>query len=179
MYSSRITAYQDPLSWTFSKVILTPICELFIVYQPCSIGSDIYQAHYLCVIPGCFHLLHDGTMNFSSGLNTMPWHHSSWTGLPFLLSYFFMAGRFCINDVTAFVILFFILKRHHLFFGTSLHSSLLVGDYVCSLSYKSNAFVWLENFIRNIHTRKFLCINIWSCNYFSQYNIHPYLTKTF
>ena len=34
----------------------------------------------------------------------------------------------------------------HLFFGTSLHSSLLVGDYVCGLSYKSNAFIWLETF---------------------------------
>ena len=71
------------------------------------------------------------------------------------------------------------LNCRHLFFGTSLHSSLLVGDYVCDLSYKSNAFVWLEHFIRNIHTGKYLCINIWSCNYFSQYNIHPYLTETF
>ena len=26
------------------------------------------------------------------------------------------------------------------------HSSLLVGNYVCDLSYKSNAFVWLETF---------------------------------
>ena len=28
-------------------------------------------------------------------------HHSSWTGalLPFLLGYFFIAGRFCINDI--------------------------------------------------------------------------------
>ena len=102
-----------------------------------------------------------------------------WTGLPFLLSYFFMDGRFCINDVTTLVILFFILKCHHLLFGTSLHSSLLVGDYVCGLSYKSNAIVWLEHFIRNIHTGKLLCINIWSCNYFSQYNIHPYFTETF
>ena len=69
------------------------------------------------------------------------------------------------------------LNCHHLFFGTSLHSSLLVGDYVCGLSYKSNAFAWLEHFIRNIHTGKYLCINIWLCNYFSQYNIHPYLTE--
>ena len=88
----------------------------------------------LLCIPPCFHLLHDGTMNFSLGLDTVPWHHSSWT------------GRFCINDVTALVILFFILKCCHLLFGTSLHSSLLVGDYVCGLSYKSNAFAWLETF---------------------------------
>ena len=33
----------------------------------------------------------------------------------------------------------------HLFFRTSLHSSLLVGDYVCDLSYKSNAII-LETF---------------------------------
>ena len=38
------------------------------------------------------------------------------------------------------------LNCRHLFFGTSLHSSLLVGDYVCDLSYKSNAFIWLETF---------------------------------
>ena len=128
---------------------------------------------FLC-IPRCFHLLHDGTMNFSSGLDTAPRHHSSWT-FPFFL----VAGRFCINDVTALIILFFILKCRHLLFGTSLHSSLLVGDYVCGLSYKSNTFVWLEHFIWNIHTGKYLCINIWSCNYFSQYNIDPFLTETF
>ena len=104
------------------------------------------HATNLSLYPTMFHLLHDGTMNFSSGLDNMPWHHSSWTGLPFLLSYFFMAGRFCINDVTAFIILFFVLKCRHLFFRTSLHSSLLVGDYVCGLSYKSNAIVRLETF---------------------------------
>ena len=32
---------------------------------------------------------------------------------------FFISWRFCINDVAAFVILFFILKCRHLFFGTS------------------------------------------------------------
>ena len=36
-----------------------------------------------------------------------------------------------------------------------------------------------KHFIRHIHNGKFLCINIWSCNYFSQYNIHPYITETF
>ena len=94
-----------------------------------------------------------------------PRHHSSLAGL---LGYFFIVGIFCINDVTTLFILFFVLNYRHLFFGTSLHSSFLVGDYVCDLSYKSNAFVWLEHFIRNIHTGKYLCINIWSCNYFSQ-----------
>ena len=49
-----------------------------------------------------------------------PRHHSSWTGLPFLLGYFFMAGRLCINYVAAFVILFFILNYRNLFFRTSL-----------------------------------------------------------
>ena len=72
-----------------------------------------------------------------------PRHHSSWTGtlLPFLLGYFFIAGRLCISDVTqqchiialcliplsffeSIVILFFILyyfsNCRHLFFETSL-----------------------------------------------------------
>ena len=53
-------------------------------------------------IPRCFHLLHDGTFLHVSILH--PRHHSSWTDIPFVL------GRFCINDVAAFVILFFILK---------------------------------------------------------------------
>ena len=47
-----------------------------------------------------------------------PRHHSSWTGLPFLLGYFFIVGRFCIKDVTTFIILFLICR--HLFFKTSL-----------------------------------------------------------
>ena len=38
------------------------------------------------------------------------------------------------------------LNYSHLFFRISLHSSLLVGNYVCGLSYKSNAVVWLETF---------------------------------
>ena len=40
------------------------------------------------------------------------------------------------------------LNCRHLFFETSLHSSLLVGDYVCGLSYKSNTIVWLETFYK-------------------------------
>ena len=71
------------------------------------------------------------------------------------------------------------LELSSLVLRNKFHPSFLVGDYVCNLSYKSNAFVWLEHFIRNIHIGKYLCINIWSCNYFSQYNIHPYLTETF
>ena len=39
-----------------------------------------------------------------------PRHHSSWTGLPFLLGDFFMAERFCINDVIVFIILFFVFE---------------------------------------------------------------------
>ena len=49
----------------------------------------------LLCIPRCFHLLHDGTMNFSSGLDTAPWHHSSWTGLPFLLGGWKVLHQWC------------------------------------------------------------------------------------
>ena len=86
---------------------------------------------------------------------------------PFLLGYFFIAGRLCINDVAQWchitrvslkplsffeciVILFFILDYFlnycHLFFRTSL---ILLCLYVIvhDLSYKSNALVvWLETF---------------------------------
>ena len=61
-------------------------------------------------IPWCFHLLHTGScISIWKTLQTSlqvsiphPRHHSSWTGalLPFLLGYFFIARRLCINDVT-------------------------------------------------------------------------------
>ena len=102
-------------------------------------------------IPRYPHLLHAGScrsiwkiLRTSLQVSILhPRHHSSSTGL---LGYFFIVGRLCINDVAAFIILFFILNCRHLFYGTSLHSSFIVGNYVCGLSYKSNAFVWLETF---------------------------------
>ena len=61
-------------------------------------------------IPWCCHLLHAVSCTFIWNIhwNSLqvliphPRHHSSWTGalLPFLLGYFFIAGRFCINDFT-------------------------------------------------------------------------------
>ena len=111
----------------------------------------IFMLRILLCTPRCFHLLH---ARFCRSIWKILWtslqvsilhprHHSSWTGalLPFLLGYFFIAGRFCINDVAqqchitapclrplsffeSIVILFFILyyfsNCHHLFFGTSL-----------------------------------------------------------
>ena len=60
------------------------------------------------------------------------------------------------------------------------HPSFLVDD--CMWSFLQ--FKCISCMVRNISQGifiigKFLCINIWSCNYFSQYNIHPYLTETF
>ena len=104
--------------------------------------------------------------------------HRHIIGASLVFHFFLVAGRFYINDVTALVILFFNLKCRYLLFGTSLHSSFLVGDYVCGLSYKSNAIVWLEKFHKEYLYWQVL-MHKWSCNYFSQYNIHPYLTETF
>ena len=63
-----------------------------------------------------------------------PRHHSSWTGIPFLLGYFFRDGSFCINDVTAFIMLFFIffLELSSLVLRNKSHPSLLVGDFTRS-----------------------------------------------
>ena len=98
-----------------------------------------------------------------------PRHHSSWTGtlLPFILGYFFIDGRICINYVTQqchitvlflrplsffeiifilFLILYYFSDCCHLFFRTSL---ILLFLYVIvrDISYKSNALVvWLETF---------------------------------
>ena len=117
----------------------------------CLISMRSLVLRILSCIPKCFHLLHDGATNFPSRIDT-----ASQTSL-FLT--FFIAGRFCINDVTTFVILFFILNCCHLFFRTSLIIlCLLVGDYVCDLSYKSNAFVWLETFHKEYSYWKILML---------------------
>ena len=122
-------------TWFFPSCVLTSSgCKcIFVVYASC------YEY---------FLVFHDVSIYFMMELWTSlhvsilhPRHHSSWTGL---LGYFFIAGRFCINDVV--VILFFIFELSSLVLQNKSHSSLLVGDYVCDISYKSNAFVWLETF---------------------------------
>ena len=97
-------------------------------YESCLVSHDV-SIYYMMELQTSLHvsILH-------------PRHHSSWTGLPFIL------GRFCINDVTAFIILFFIFELASLVLRNKFHSSFLVGDYVCDVSYKSNAFVRLEKF---------------------------------
>ena len=166
MCPSRVARYQNPLSWTFSKFLLAPICELVIVFKilmyvlshGCLLSSYKAFLHlhtwftlscastptgykYLFIVyafflweASCYEsflVSHNASIYCMLELRTSlhvlilhPRHHSSWPGLPFL------PGRFYINDVAAFIILFFILNYCHLFFGTSLHSSLLVGDYV-------------------------------------------------
>ena len=93
--------------------------------------------HVMCIYIGCkclfivyascyesFLVSHDVSIYCMMELRTSlhvsilhPKHHSYWT---FILGYFFMARRFCINDVTPYVILFFILNCRYLFFRTSL-----------------------------------------------------------
>ena len=107
-------------TWFYLLCISNPTSYkcLFIVYAFFLWESSCYES---CLVP------HDVSIYCMMELWTSlhvsilhPRHHSSWTGLPFLLGYFFIAGRFCINDVAAFVILFFILNCRHLFFKTSL-----------------------------------------------------------
>ena len=59
-----------------------------------------------------------------------PKHHSSWTGLPFLLGYLFIARRFFINDVTAFVIFILHLELSSLVLWNKFYPSLLVGNFL-------------------------------------------------
>ena len=182
MYPSRIIEYQDPLSWTFLKFLLTPICELLIFFKLLMYVLDhgcllsLYKFFFnlrtwVCLScastpTGCKCIFtvyaffsweslcyesclvsHDVSIYCMMELRTSlqvsilhPKHHSSWTGLPYILGYFFIAGRFCINDVTAFVILFFILglflESSSLVLRNKSRPSFLVGDYVCDLSYK-------------------------------------------
>ena len=130
--------------------------------QPCSIGSDLHQAHHVCVIPWVYSKLIRGLLSFSHmilhvmclnshwmqmSLRSLcllcyescllshnvsiyymmelrtslhvsilhPRNHSYWIGIPFLL------GRFCINDVTAFIILFFIFELSSLVLQNKSH----------------------------------------------------------
>ena len=104
-------------------------------------------------IPRCCHLLHVGScrsiwkiLRTSLQISMLhPRHHSFWIGLLYILGCFFIAGRFCVDDVTTFIILFSILNCLHLFFGTSL-ILLFLYAIVRDLSYKSNSpVVWLEH----------------------------------
>ena len=122
--------------------------------------------HSLCLIPArslvlrifpclprCFNLLHDGScisiwkILWTSLQVSMPHpkHHSSWTStlLPFLLGFFFIAGRFCINDVAqqcyinALCLRSLLWKYHHII----LHFGLFLGTVVtCSSEQVSSLF---------------------------------------
>ena len=75
----------------------------------CLLSVRILVLWILPCIPRCCHLPHAGscrsiwkTLRTSLQVSILhPRHHSSWTctRLPFLLGYFFIAGRLCINDV--------------------------------------------------------------------------------
>ena len=95
--------------------------------------------------------------------------------------------RYCILDIillelifpfflegsATLVILVFILKCCHLFFRTSL---ILLFLYVIFPTSQMHLYCW-KHFIKNVHTGKLLCINIWSCNYFSQYISHKNFSR--
>ena len=49
----------------FSKVHLAPICELVILYQPCSKGSELHQALHVSVIPWVSSELVQGLLSFA------------------------------------------------------------------------------------------------------------------
>ena len=65
------------------------------LHSLCLLFMRILVLRFFPCIPRCFHLLHDGTMNFSVGLDTAPWHHSYWTSLPFLLGGWTVLHQWC------------------------------------------------------------------------------------
>ena len=150
MYPSRITGYQDPLSlkafFLHPSVSLSSFINLVAKFK-IFIKIIMYVLSHGCLLnsyKAFFHLHTWLCMSYgftSSGctclfvvyaLYPMMFPSTAWWNyeLSFmyrycildiiLLGYFFMARRFCINDAAAFIILFFILKCHHLFFRTSL-----------------------------------------------------------
>ena len=93
-------AHTWPYIWVFLSCISTPTgCKcLFVVYAFFSWEASCYES--------CLVSHHNVSIYCMVELRTPlhvsilhPRHHSSWTGLPFLLGYFFIAGRFCNNDV--------------------------------------------------------------------------------
>ena len=173
MYPSGVTGYQDPLSLkaffshpsvSFSssinlvaKVQIFIKLVMYVLSHGCllSFYKVFFHLHtwfYLsCVwlkmslwifpcIPRCFHLLHDGTTNFHSCINTsfltsffLNWYSlSSWKVLH--------QWCHCIRHII------FHLELSLLVLRNKPHSSFLIADYVCDLSYKSNSFAWLETF---------------------------------
>ena len=161
------------------------------LHSLCLLSTRSLVLWILPCIPQCFHLLHARSCRsiwkilWTSLQVSMlhPRHHSSWTSnlLPFLLGYFFIAGRLCINDFTQQChitrvslrpLSFFWKYRHiilHLGFFLELsslvlrnksHPSFLVGDCTWSflqVKYKSNTPVAL---LETFHNDKFLYINI-------------------
>ena len=127
-------------TWVFLSCASTPTgCKcLFVVYAFFLWEALCYESFLVSHYVSIYCMMELWTSLHVSILH--PRHHSSWTDLPFLL------GIFCINDFTVFVILFLIFELSSLALRNKSHPSFLVGDYVCDLSYKSNAFVWLEPF---------------------------------
>ena len=90
-------------------------------------------------IPRCFHLMHAGscrsiwkTLRTSLQVSIPhPRHHSSWTGtlLPFLLGYFFIAGRLCINDVAQQCHITRLCPRPLFFFGSIVILFFILDDF--------------------------------------------------
>ena len=89
-------------TWFFLSCVSTPTgCKcLFVVYALFSWEASCYES---------FLVSHDVSIYYMMELRTSlqvsilyPRHHSSWTGtlLPFLIGYFFIAGRLYIIDVT-------------------------------------------------------------------------------
>ena len=118
-------------TWFYLSCVSTPTgykC-LFVVYAFFSWEASCYES---CLVS------HDVSIYWMMELQTSlhvsilhPRHHSSRT---FLLGYFFMSRRFCINDVATFVFIILHLELSSLVLRNKSHSSFLIGDYVCNLS---------------------------------------------
>ena len=98
----------------------------------CLLSVRFLMLRIVPCIPWRFHLLHVGscrsiwkTLKTSIQVSILhPRHRSSWTGiLPFLLGFFFIAGRLCINDVA---------KKGHTIGVWGLFLSLKVSSYYSS-----------------------------------------------
>ena len=126
----------------------------------CRLSVRSLMLRILPCIPRCFHLMHARscrsiwkTLQTSLQVSILhPRNHSSWTGtlIPFLLGYFFIAGRFCINYVAQQCHIIALCLRPLLYLKVSSyyssswielsslvlqnksHSSFLVGDYMRS-----------------------------------------------
>ena len=165
------------LVWIFLFEDTTNLCGIFLLgLPPTMLGSTISDtSNHTRIHPRwCHQPCWVLPMNIKPGSlyndHTIGAHHSS-------LVYLKLHHSFLIHPQLHHSHLVHLQLHHSSLVHSQLHHYSFVGDYIWSfLQVKCISFM-VRKYLIHIHNDKFLCLKIYSthsCNYFSQYNIHPY-----